>query len=1030
VNSFFKEGSNAMKSKIRWSACFAVALLCLADYAFGAESFVQAFGGSSSDRFYDVVKTSDNGTALVGYTYSYGAGGKDVLLVKLDQCGNFLWARTLGGEASEEGRCIIQTNDGGLAVAGYTNSFGGGGDNLLVAKFSSSGSRLWSKVITDTDGDFEFYGYDMVEEFSTSHHLIVTGYMLNNTLNRDELVLFEFSSGGTLLDARRHYDAGLPQYEHRGYSLVQASNSDFVVVGDMYHPSYGREILLARFDSDLDVLWGWWIAGEETSGTAYSIIRTSDYGYAIAGEVGSDMFLALRNSDLNPVRQRRLSGSGTVGYSVAETYGDSLIVVGKNSSGSGGAILAMWDSDGYYEWTRGLFDPGVSSEGWSVVEDNNKNLRLAGYAGSGWGPGGSDGLIIQCDSSGTTCIPDQGGPSDASWNPDEAGHSLQQSSLMSYIQDYSWSVTPASPTPSKEVVCYWPGIDIYAPSSGGQLFGGTQYAVSWTPTLPQYSPNLKFRYSTNGGGGWSSEVTIANSGSYSWEVPCLTSADCLIELCTPDGCICDTSGQFSIVEPAVDISSPTMGQSLIGGTECTVRWDSFLPEYSPSLKFSCSTDGGGSWSSEVTIANSGSYSWEVPCLTSADCLIELHASDGCACDTSDHFSITEPAIYISSPAMGEALIGGTEYMVAWDCLPPEYSQDLEFRYSTNGGGSWSSEVTIPNSGSYLWQVPDITSADCLIELCTGGGCACGTSNCFSIVNPGENCHLLLIDHSGSMHANIRSTHNSRFVDAIATAINDVHTIIPDGSLIEVMYFDTYGIVLQQGYIDDTSAVTDALNSIPGPPGGLTNLADALCSSGDGLAVGGCANKTLHVYTDGYENASDCGISGICDSCGAYCNTGWNYACTPDVDCSDWQDCIAHTLTANAITMVRYFGQPITKGAAAGDQYDPRSMTETSYGGTPDMNWLQYIAEESGGEFTFIPDYTLLPGDADGSGIYTILDITYLINYVYKGGPAPVPDPIAAGDANCNGTVNLLDIVFLINYLLKNGPEPICPAGSR
>lgn len=68
------------------------------------------------------------------------------------------------------------------------------------------------------------------------------------------------------------------------------------------------------------------------------------------------------------------------------------------------------------------------------------------------------------------------------------------------------------------------------------------------------------------------------------------------------------------------------------------------------------------------------------------------------------------------------------------------------------------------------------------------------------------------------------------------------------------------------------------------------------------------------------------------------------------------------------------------------------------------------------------DYTC--GDANGDGTVNILDVTRLINYLYKGGP--IPDPPEAGDANGNGTINILDVTHIINYLYKGGPDPICP----
>jgi len=65
----------------------------------------------------------------------------------------------------------------------------------------------------------------------------------------------------------------------------------------------------------------------------------------------------------------------------------------------------------------------------------------------------------------------------------------------------------------------------------------------------------------------------------------------------------------------------------------------------------------------------------------------------------------------------------------------------------------------------------------------------------------------------------------------------------------------------------------------------------------------------------------------------------------------------------------------------------------------------------------------LPGDANNNPPVNILDITYLINFLYKGGPAPPCGP--EGDANGNCVINILDITYLINFLYKGGPAPIC-----
>jgi len=62
------------------------------------------------------------------------------------------------------------------------------------------------------------------------------------------------------------------------------------------------------------------------------------------------------------------------------------------------------------------------------------------------------------------------------------------------------------------------------------------------------------------------------------------------------------------------------------------------------------------------------------------------------------------------------------------------------------------------------------------------------------------------------------------------------------------------------------------------------------------------------------------------------------------------------------------------------------------------------------------------GDCNGDGQVGLADVVYLINYLFKGGPAPVP-VVCVADVNADGQVGLVDVVYLINYVLKGGPPP-------
>ena len=63
------------------------------------------------------------------------------------------------------------------------------------------------------------------------------------------------------------------------------------------------------------------------------------------------------------------------------------------------------------------------------------------------------------------------------------------------------------------------------------------------------------------------------------------------------------------------------------------------------------------------------------------------------------------------------------------------------------------------------------------------------------------------------------------------------------------------------------------------------------------------------------------------------------------------------------------------------------------------------------------------GDANQDGTVTLSDALYILNYLFRNGPAP--DPIQAGDVNCDHQVDLSDALRILNYLFKGQFVPSC-----
>jgi hypothetical protein len=96
----------------------------------------RTIGGPADERgSYSVTETRDGGYLLTGSTASYGAAGLDILIVKINGQGDLDWSVTIGGAGNEGGMTTLET-DGGYIVVGSTDSFGAGKKDLLVVQLS------------------------------------------------------------------------------------------------------------------------------------------------------------------------------------------------------------------------------------------------------------------------------------------------------------------------------------------------------------------------------------------------------------------------------------------------------------------------------------------------------------------------------------------------------------------------------------------------------------------------------------------------------------------------------------------------------------------------------------------------------------------------------------------------------------------------------------------------------------------------------------------------------------------------------
>jgi uncharacterized delta-60 repeat protein len=114
--------------------------------ASGDVEWQKAYGGASIDEANVIATVSDGGFIVAGSTLSFGAGSTDLWVLKLDASGNVEWQKAYGGPSSEQANSITSLADGGFAVCGLTFSFGAGDRDVWVLKLNSSGGVEWQKT--------------------------------------------------------------------------------------------------------------------------------------------------------------------------------------------------------------------------------------------------------------------------------------------------------------------------------------------------------------------------------------------------------------------------------------------------------------------------------------------------------------------------------------------------------------------------------------------------------------------------------------------------------------------------------------------------------------------------------------------------------------------------------------------------------------------------------------------------------------------------------------------------------------------
>ncbi len=110
----------------------------------GAITWQRRYGGPGNDLGF-VQAAVNGGWIFSGTTDSFGAGGEDAAVVKLDDDGNIQWQKTYGGSQRDAG-AVFPDSTGGYFLVGDTESFGNGKDDRWIMRLDAQGSITWQRT--------------------------------------------------------------------------------------------------------------------------------------------------------------------------------------------------------------------------------------------------------------------------------------------------------------------------------------------------------------------------------------------------------------------------------------------------------------------------------------------------------------------------------------------------------------------------------------------------------------------------------------------------------------------------------------------------------------------------------------------------------------------------------------------------------------------------------------------------------------------------------------------------------------------
>ena len=232
---------------------------------------IKSTGDRTSAGAYDIRITKDRGYIMVGRFED-----KDVplLVLKLTENGDIEWHKEYGGNGYDIGLSVLETNDNGYMVAGTTLSFGAGGMDAWILKLDSQGDIEWQKTYGESGND-EISSIQPVD----NNKYIVLGNAASFGQGGFDIWLFEISNLGDVIWQKTYGGAG----DDKAFTLENTDDDGYIVGGESSSfGAGGMDAWILKLDSQGNIEWQKTYGGPGDDGIK-DIVKNNNHGYSVVG---------------------------------------------------------------------------------------------------------------------------------------------------------------------------------------------------------------------------------------------------------------------------------------------------------------------------------------------------------------------------------------------------------------------------------------------------------------------------------------------------------------------------------------------------------------------------------------------------------------------------------------------------------------------------------------------------------------------------------------------------------------------------